>query len=280
MQKYFALVVISILSTQAFSQRSVDSMIRTEKNFANTSLVVSTREAFIKFIDSAGIVFEKGKPVNGLDLYTKSERRPGILTWEPEYAEIAKTTNTFRSHGGINPYDLIRQHPELTNNHFALIGAYAQSVIAHHPGEFLAKSVPVLFSSLDYFYYESEVDPHGLLARPLFGMDFVFHVLYKLNLGFPLVAAAWIFLLCWRRTTRLLSVQAMGILLLVVLYGIVMTTLGGYSSYIRFHTPFNPLLMVILWGGVLAGLLLILRPGSSESAPEVSTETKEFVGRT
>ena len=72
----------------------------------------------------------------------------------------------------------------------------------------------------------------------------------------------------------------MGILLLVVLYGIVMTTLGGYSSYIRFHTPFNPLLMVILWGGVLAGLLLILRPGSSESAPEVSTETKEFVGRT
>ena len=93
MQKYFALVVISILSTQAFSQRSVDSMIRAEKNFANTSLVVSTREAFIKFIDSAGIVFEKGKPVNGLDLYTKSERRPGILTWEPEYAEIAATND-------------------------------------------------------------------------------------------------------------------------------------------------------------------------------------------
>ena len=93
MQKYFALVVISILSTQAFSQRSFDSMIRTEKNFANTSLVVSTREAFIKFIDSAGIVFEKGKPVNGLDLYTKSERRPGILTWEPEYAEIAATND-------------------------------------------------------------------------------------------------------------------------------------------------------------------------------------------
>lgn len=198
----------------------------------------------------------------------------------PQYATIAQTTNTFRSRGDINPYDLLDQHPELKDTHFALVGAYAQSVIEHHPVEFLAKSVPVLFSSLDYFYYESEVDPHGLLARPLFGMDFVFHVLYKLNLGFPLVAAAWIFLLCWRRTTRLLSVQAMGILLLVVLYGIVMTTLGGYSSYIRFHTPFNPLLMVILWGGVLAGLLLILRPGSSESAPEVSTETKEFVGRT
>ena len=198
----------------------------------------------------------------------------------PQYATIAQTTNTFRSRGDINPYDLLDQHPELKDTHFALVGAYAQSVIEHHPVEFLAKSVPVLFSSLDYFYYESEVDPHGLLARPLFGMDFVFHVLYKLNLGFPLVAAAWIFLLCWRRTTRLLSVQAMGILLLVVLYGIVMTTLGGYSSYIRFHTPFNPLLMVILWGGVLAGLLLIVRPGSPASTPEVSTAPREFVGRT
>jgi hypothetical protein len=198
----------------------------------------------------------------------------------PQYAAIAQTTNTFRSHGDINPYDLLGQHPELKNNHFALVGAYAQSVIEHHPVEFLAKSVPVLFSSLDYFYYESEVDPHGLLARPLFGMNFVFHVLYKLNLGFPLVAAAWIFLLFWRRTTRLLSVQAMGIPLLVVLYGIVMTTLGGYSSYIRFHTPFNPLLIVILWGGVLAGLLLIVRPGLPDSTPEVSTAPREFVGRT
>ena len=55
------------------------------------SLVVSTNEAFIKFIDTAGIVFDKGKPVNGLHLYSNSQRRPGILTWEPEYAEISST---------------------------------------------------------------------------------------------------------------------------------------------------------------------------------------------
>ncbi len=197
----------------------------------------------------------------------------------PEYAAIAQTTNTFSSHGGINPYDLIRQHPELTNNHFALIGAYAQSVVAHHPGEFLAKSVPVGFFSLGYFYYDSEVDPQGPFARPLFGMEFVFHVLYKLNLGFPLFAGAWIFLLCWRRTARLLSVQAMGVLLLLVLYGIVITTLGGYSSYTRFHTPFDPLLIVVFWGGLLAGLLLVIPRRSRDIAHEVSTETRELVRR-
>src|SRR5215510_10284828 len=94
MQKCLSLVVITVLSAHAYAQRSIDSMIQTERNFANMALVVSTREAFIKFIDSSGIVFEKGKPVNGLEAYTKSERKPGILTWEPEFAEIT-TTNDF-----------------------------------------------------------------------------------------------------------------------------------------------------------------------------------------
>src|SRR5215510_1822398 len=93
MQKYLLLVLVSAFSTHAYTQRSIDSMIQTERNFANTARVVSTREAFIKYVDSSGIVFEKGKPVNGLDAYTKSERRPGILTWEPEYAEIASTND-------------------------------------------------------------------------------------------------------------------------------------------------------------------------------------------
>ncbi len=93
MKKYFSLIAVSFISSTAFAQRSIDSLVQTEKNFANTSLVISTKEAFIKFIDTAGIVFDKGKPVNGLELYTKTERRPGILTWEPEYAEIAATND-------------------------------------------------------------------------------------------------------------------------------------------------------------------------------------------
>jgi len=93
MQKYFSLAVFVLSSPIVFCQRSVDGLVQAEKKFANTSLVVSTNEAFISFIDTAGIVFDKGKPVNGLKLYTKSERRPGILTWEPEYAEIASSND-------------------------------------------------------------------------------------------------------------------------------------------------------------------------------------------
>jgi hypothetical protein len=93
MKKYFFFIAIILFSTPGFAQRSIDSMIQAEKNFANTSLVVSTNEAFIKFIDTGGIVFDKGRPVNGLRLYTNSGERPGILTWEPEYSEIASTND-------------------------------------------------------------------------------------------------------------------------------------------------------------------------------------------
>jgi len=91
--KYSLLLFAVLFCANAFAQRSVEGMIQAEKNFANTALVASTREAFMKFIDTAGIVFEQGNPVNGLQLYKKSERRPGILTWEPEYAEIASTND-------------------------------------------------------------------------------------------------------------------------------------------------------------------------------------------
>jgi ketosteroid isomerase-like protein len=74
-------------------QRSVDGMIKTEKNFADTSLLVSTKKAFIKYIDPEGIVFDKGKPVNGYEFYKNHDRITGILTWEPEYAEISSSND-------------------------------------------------------------------------------------------------------------------------------------------------------------------------------------------
>jgi hypothetical protein len=176
-----------------------------------------------------------------------------------EYASIAQITNTYRSHGGDNPYDILRQHPELNSNHFALVGAYAQSIIERHPGEFLLKSVPVALFPWRHFYYESSADPQGPFGGLLVGLQPVFHMLYRLNIGFPLCATVWIFLLCWRRTACLPLVQAVGVLVLLVLYGIVVVTLGGYGSYTRLETPFDPLLILVLWGSLLVGLLLVLR---------------------
>ncbi|HET9825126.1 MAG TPA: nuclear transport factor 2 family protein [Chitinophagaceae bacterium] len=127
MQKYLSLVLVCIYSSHADAQRSIDSMIQAEEKFANTAMVVSTREAFIKFIDASGIVFDDGKPVNGLELYTKSERRPGVLSWEPEYAEIASTNDFGYTTGPWSYYaNSVKEKPVATG-YFVTVWHLTQS---------------------------------------------------------------------------------------------------------------------------------------------------------
>jgi ketosteroid isomerase-like protein len=121
MQKYFSLIVIVFTTSTGFSQRSIDSMVQAEKNFAKTALVANTKEAFVKFIDTAGIVFEKGNPVNGFELYTKSERRPGILTWEPEYAEITSSNDFGYTTGPWKYYANTLKDDPLAKGHFITV---------------------------------------------------------------------------------------------------------------------------------------------------------------
>jgi Domain of unknown function (DUF4440) len=73
----------------SFAQKNIDGLIQAEKNFANYSVTHGTREAFLHFLDSSGIIFEQGKAVNGLQTWSARESRSGRLNWHPEYAEIA-----------------------------------------------------------------------------------------------------------------------------------------------------------------------------------------------
>lgn len=121
MQKHFSLITLVLTAYTGLAQRPVDSMVQSEKTFANTSLVASTKEAFIKFIDTAGIVFEKGKPVNGFELYSKSDRRPGILTWEPEYAEISSSNDFGYTTGPWRYYANTLKDDPLARGHFVTV---------------------------------------------------------------------------------------------------------------------------------------------------------------
>jgi ketosteroid isomerase-like protein len=121
MQKYLPFIALVFTAFTGFAQRSIDSMVQAEKNFANTSMVASTKEAFVKFIDTAGIVFEKGQPVNGFELYTKSERRPGILTWEPEYAEISASNDFGYTTGPWKYYANTLKDDPLAQGHFITV---------------------------------------------------------------------------------------------------------------------------------------------------------------
>lgn len=89
MRKFFLLAYIVFLSVALKAQRSIEGMINAEKSFATYSVAHGTKEAFLKFADSSAIVFDKGKPVNAIELWNSREKRPGVLNWFPNYAEIS-----------------------------------------------------------------------------------------------------------------------------------------------------------------------------------------------
>lgn len=71
------------------AQTGIQGMIRAEKNFAAYTEAQDVQQGFLKYLDSAGIVFENGEPRNGISVYRKRAANPGLLTWEPELAVIS-----------------------------------------------------------------------------------------------------------------------------------------------------------------------------------------------
>lgn len=89
LMKKILVAICSFFTIQAFAQNALDEMIATEKSFAAYAVANNTKDAFLKFMDTAAVMFEKGEPMNGYERWTKREKRPGILAWRPRYAEIA-----------------------------------------------------------------------------------------------------------------------------------------------------------------------------------------------
>lgn len=92
MKKLIA-VLFLIAFRQLNAQKNIEGLINAEKSFAAYSVEHGTKDAFLKFLDSNGIVFEQGKAVNGIEAWNKRERRPGILNWQPQFAEIASSSD-------------------------------------------------------------------------------------------------------------------------------------------------------------------------------------------
>ena len=92
MKKIFSILILFFVCFQNIqAQKGIDSLIQAEKNFAAYSVANSTKEAFLKFLDSAGIIFDKGKPANGVMTWKKREKGTGILNWHPQFAEISES---------------------------------------------------------------------------------------------------------------------------------------------------------------------------------------------
>lgn len=186
----------------------------------------------------------------------------------PQYAALAQEANAYRATGAIDPWGFAVLHPEVRANNWALANAYATAIVEQHPLEFTLKTVPLVFTSSTGYYEASRVDAQGPFGGVLFDLKRLSLKTILLYPLFPFLALVWLGLLVWRRTARLPPVEMMGALSLVGLYELALISAGGYASYMRLHTAFEPLMFV-----VVCGSLLLLLPLSAELIKKNSSLT-------
>src|SRR3982751_1383921 len=87
----FPLFILVFCFVTGVKAQKINELIEAEKSFAAWSVTHGTRSAFLHFLDTSAIVFEKGKPVNGESFWKARENSSGILYWQPTVAEIARS---------------------------------------------------------------------------------------------------------------------------------------------------------------------------------------------
>ena len=68
---------------------ALQSLVNAENGFAMASRNSDTRSAFLSNLAGDGIVFSKGSPVNGKELWGKRDPNNSLLFWWPVYADIS-----------------------------------------------------------------------------------------------------------------------------------------------------------------------------------------------
>lgn len=174
----------------------------------------------------------------------------------PQYQTMMQQVDTFMDQGGTDPLAMVQEYPALSDHYWEVAGSYATSVIEGHPIEFVLKTLPIMVTSSKGYNTFSPLVSSGPFYVPLEGINFFSANVYRSYQLFPLFALFWVALLFWRRTRALRSVQMMGVVMFLALLELTLTSLGGYVEYWRLHIPFDPLVTIVIWGSVLAGVSL------------------------
>ena len=72
------LIVLLLSCLKGFSQTGLDAMIAAERSFAAYAVANNTKDAFLKFMDTSAVMFEKGEPIKAYERWLKREKHPGI----------------------------------------------------------------------------------------------------------------------------------------------------------------------------------------------------------
>jgi len=85
----FGTMIICLCGYAQNNKKAVRSLIAAEKQFAHISVTKNTVEAFLASLADSGIVFQKGQPVNGKNVWLQRKPDSSQLSWTPVFADVS-----------------------------------------------------------------------------------------------------------------------------------------------------------------------------------------------
>jgi ketosteroid isomerase-like protein len=82
-------LLTSILFSSIVNAQQVSEIINAENSFASYAKEYNTRDAFLNFCDSNGVVFNQGKAINAKKAFSGSKVSNDKLLWQPAFVGIA-----------------------------------------------------------------------------------------------------------------------------------------------------------------------------------------------
>jgi hypothetical protein len=86
---FIPILVILFSANALMAQKNIKGLINAEKQFAWFTSTHTVKEGFLQYMDSTGVIFQRGSEQNALEFYKKQNASPGILNWEPDFAVIS-----------------------------------------------------------------------------------------------------------------------------------------------------------------------------------------------
>jgi ketosteroid isomerase-like protein len=71
--------------------QQINEVINAENSFAGYAKEYNTKDAFLNFCDSNGVVFNQGKAINAKKVFSRSKPATDKLLWQPAFAGIASS---------------------------------------------------------------------------------------------------------------------------------------------------------------------------------------------
>ena len=175
------------------------------------------------------------------------------------YAAITREVNGYLAIGDYDSLHVISHDPNLLRNHLAMAGEYGRAVILSHPFEFALKTVPVVFQSLTSTRPHQPIVAGNAFAGPLGALKLISSLAQDSTVAFPFLTLGWWGWLLSRRRRWDERAALMCGLALIAGYGLAVTTLFVFIQYSRMNSPYDALMLTVVWSSVALAVPTIAR---------------------